>query len=163
MNTLVKTAGILSWINLIIGSLLVLGGLLGMMASPNGMMVLVSVVLTGSIVLHSYASLQLRKSILDEQQPLSSQTITGIRLVGFMALFFAILNIANAVVITQNAEEVSRQAAANLSIDLKGFNLTALIKGLGIFFLLFSVGIAVNVFISVRLLRSYLASRDPQP
>jgi hypothetical protein len=74
MKTALKTATILSWINLIIGGILVLGGLFSMLMAPNVMLMLISVVLTGSIVLHSYATLQLRKSIINPDIPLSSQT-----------------------------------------------------------------------------------------
>jgi hypothetical protein len=88
MKTALKTATILSWINLIIGGILVLGGLFSMLMAPNVMLMLISVVLTGSIVLHSYATLQLRKSIINPDIPLSSQTSSGIRLVGFMAVLW---------------------------------------------------------------------------
>lgn len=162
MDKIVKTSGILSWINLVIGGILVAGGLLGMLAAADAMIMLMSVVLTTSIVLHSYATIQLRKSIKDERVPLSSQTITGIRLVGFMALFFAILNIGNAVVIIQNAPEVSKQAMENFLLKTQNIDLTAAIRGAGIFSLIFSTGIAVNVFLSIRMLRAYLASKEQQ-
>lgn len=162
MDKIVKASGILSWINLVIGGILVAGGLLGMLAAGDAMIMLMSVVLTASIVLHSYAALQLRKSIKNEQIPLSSQTITGIRLVGFMALFFAILNIGNAVVIIQNAAEVSKQAMENFLLKTQNIDMTAAVRGAGIFSLIFSIGIAVNVFLSIRMLRAYLASREQQ-
>ncbi|MCO5237117.1 MAG: hypothetical protein M9933_12700 [Chitinophagaceae bacterium] len=154
MKTALKVSGILSWINLVIGGILVIGGLLSMLATPNVSIILVSVVLTGSIVLHSYATLQLRKSILHPEVPLSKQTPVGIRFIGFMALFFAILNIGNAVVIIQNAAEVIQQV--ELPFKPEGVNLVAAVKAAGIFSLLFSVGIAVNVLLSIRLLRWYM-------
>lgn len=72
MQTTLKVSTILSWINIVIGGLLVLMGLLGVLMAPN-LIMLISVVLTGSIILHSYAALQLRKSILNPAVPLSSQ------------------------------------------------------------------------------------------
>lgn len=160
MDKMVKISGALSWINLVIGGLLVAGGLLGMLAVPDAMVMLLSVVLTASIVLHSYATLQLRKSIKDASVPLSSQTITGIRLVGFMALFFSILNIGNAVVIIQNAPQVAQQAAASFPTKPENMDLSSLVRGAGVFSLIFSIGIAVNVFLSIRMLRAYLAANE---
>lgn len=157
MQTTLKVSTILSWINIVIGGLLVLMGLLGVLMAPN-LIMLISVVLTGSIILHSYAALQLRKSILNPAVPLSSQTPTGIRFIGFMALFFAILNIGNSIVIMQNAEEAIKQA--NLPYQPKGVNLAALVRVVGGFLLLFSIGVAVNVFLSTRLLRWYMFSKE---
>ena len=68
-----------------------MGGLIGTLMSAGALPMLLSVVLTGSIVLHSYATLQLRKSMLNPEMPLSSQTSGGLRIVGFVALFFAII------------------------------------------------------------------------
>lgn len=155
MRTALKISNILSWINLIVGGLLVLGGLLAMLSTPNASILLVSVVLTGSIVLHSYAALQLRKSIVHPEIPLNKQTPTGIRFIGFMALFFAILNIGNAAMIIQNAAEVVKQV--ELPFKPEGIDLVAAIRGAGIFSLLFSLGIAVNVLLSIRLLKWYMA------
>ena len=158
MKTALKTATILSWINLIIGGILVLGGLFSMLMAPNVMLMLISVVLTGSIMLHSYATLQLKKSIINPDIPLSSQTSSGIRLVGFMALFFAMLNIGNAAVIIQNAEEAVKQI--ELPFKPEGFNLVKAVRIVGVISLIFSIGIVINVMLSFRLLRRYLLSQQ---
>lgn len=155
MKTILKITNVLSWINLTVGGILVAGGLLSMLSTPNASILLVSVVLTGSIVLHSYAALQLRKSIVHPNIPLNKQTPAGIRFIGFMALFFAMLNIGNAVVIIQNASEVLKQV--ELPFKPEGIDLVATIRGVGIFSLLFSIGIAVNVLLNIRLLRWYMA------
>ncbi len=155
MKTILKITNVLSWINLTVGGILVAGGLLSMLSTPNASILLVSVVLTGSIVLHSYAALQLRKSIVHPNIPLNKQTPAGIRFIGFMALFFAMLNIGNAVVIIQNAAEVLKQV--ELPFKPEGIDLVATIRGVGIFSLLFSIGIAVNVLLNIRLLRWYMA------
>ena len=160
MKTTLKISNILSWINLIVGGILVAGGLLSTLSAPNASILLVSVVLTGSIVLHSYAALQLRKSIIHPHIPLNKQTPTGIKFIGFMALFFAILNIGNAVVIIQNAAEVLKQV--ELPFKPEGIDLVAAIRGAGIFSLLFSIGIAANVLLSIRLLKWYLASKQQE-
>lgn len=154
MKRAIKVSNILSWINVIIGGILVIGGLFSMMMAPNASLVLVSVVLTGSIVLHSYATLQLRKSILHPEVPLSKQTPIGIRFIGFMALFFAIMNIGNAWVIIQNASEVIKQI--ELPFKPEGINMVAMLRATGIFSFLFSIGIVINVMLSIRLLKWYL-------
>ncbi|MBX2925398.1 MAG: hypothetical protein KF746_24585 [Chitinophagaceae bacterium] len=160
MKHVLKTATILSWINIVIGGFLVLAGLLGVAMTGGALMMLISVVLTGSIVLHSYATLQLRRSIVNPDVPLGNQTPVGIRMVGFIALFFAILNIGNAVVIIQNAPEVARQALLNMPLKPEGIDFVTAVKAAGIFSLIFSIGIAVNVFLSTRLLRWYLSSKQ---
>lgn len=160
MKGVLKTATVLSWINIVIGGILVMGGLMGMLMTGGALMMLISVVLTASIVLHGYATLQLRKSIVNPDLPLGNQTPVGIRMIGFIALFFAILNIGNAAVIIQNAPEVAKQALENMKIKPEGINFVTAIKGAGIFSLIFSIGIAVNVFLSIRLLRWYLAARQ---
>lgn len=159
MKTNLKISNILSWINLVIGGILVAGGLLSMLATPNASIILVSVVLTGSIVLHSYAALQLRKSIINPEVPLNKQTPIGIRFIGFLALFFAIMNIANAVVIIQNAKEVLEQV--ELPFKPEGMDLVAVIRGVGVFSLLFSLGIAFNVLLNLRLLKWYQTKGNP--
>lgn len=159
MKTILKVSTILSWVNLVIGGILVAGGLLTMLVIPNAMMILLSVVLTGSVVLHSYAALQLRKSILYPEIPLNSQTPTGIKFIGFLALFFAVLNISNSIIIIQNAGEAIKQAPIPANFP-KEINLVALVRGAGVFSLLFGVGIAVNVFLSMKLLRWYLSSKQ---
>lgn len=158
MKTSLKITNVLSWINLIIGGILVAGGLLSMLSTPNASVLLVSVVLTGSIVLHSYAALQLRKSIVHPDIPLNKQTPTGIRFIGFMALFFAILNIGNAVVIIQNAAEVIKQV--ELPFNPEGIDLVAAVRGAGIFSLLFSISIAINVLLNIRILRWYMTKEQ---
>ncbi|MFT4017492.1 MAG: hypothetical protein QM668_11060 [Agriterribacter sp.] len=157
MKTALKITNVLSWINIIIAGILVLGGLIGTLMSAGALTMLLSVVLTGSIVLHSYATLQLRKSILNPAIPLSNQTSGGLRMVGFVALFFAIMNIMSAVMIIQNAPEAAKQIT--LPFKPEGFDIVAAIKFTGIFSLLFSIGVAVNVMLSFQLLRGYMAGK----
>ncbi|MCC6289681.1 MAG: hypothetical protein IT249_17525 [Chitinophagaceae bacterium] len=158
MKKVLNISNVLSWINIIIGGILVLGGLIGALMSAGALAILLSVVLTGSIVLHSYATLQLRKSILNPGIPLSSQTSGGLRLVGFVALFFAIMNIMSAVMIIQNAPEAAKQIT--LPFKPEGFNIIAAIKFTGIFSLLFSIGVAVNVILSFQLLKWYMSLKN---
>ncbi|MFT3749874.1 MAG: hypothetical protein QM768_16240 [Agriterribacter sp.] len=158
MKTALKITNVLSWINIIIAGILVLGGLIGTLMSAGALTMLLSVVLTGSIVLHSYATLQLRKSILNPEIPLSNQTSGGLRMVGFIALFFAIMNIMSAVMIIQNAPEAAKQIT--LPFKPEGFDVVSAIKFTGIFSLLFSIGVAVNVMLSFRLLKWYASAKN---
>lgn len=158
MKTALKISNVLSWINIIIGGILVLGGLMGSLMAGGALTMILSVVLTASIVLHSYAALQLRKSILNPEVPLSSQTSGGIRMVGYIALFFAVMNIASAVMIIQNAPEAAKQI--QLPIKVEGFDIVSAIRFTGIFSLLFSLGVAVNVMLSFQLLKWYVANKN---
>ncbi|MGN6494858.1 MAG: hypothetical protein ACTHLE_22915 [Agriterribacter sp.] len=160
MNGVLKTATVLSWINIIIGGFFVIGGLMFTLASGGALMMLISVVLMASIVLHGYATLQLRKSIVNPDVPLGNQTPVGIRMIGFIALFFAILSLINAMVVIQNAPEAAKLSLENVKMKPEGVDFVAIVKGAGIFLLIFSIGIAVNVFLSIRLLRWYLGGRQ---
>ena len=130
------------------------------LASGGALMMLISVVLMASIVLHGYATLQLRKSIVNPDVPLGNQTPVGIRMIGFIALFFAILSLINAMVVIQNAPEAAKLSLENVKMKPEGVDFVAIVKGAGIFLLIFSIGIAVNVFLSIRLLRWYLGGRQ---
>ncbi len=154
MKTEIKISAILSWINLIIGGMWVFAGLMAVLMMGN-MMMLLPVLLIASIVLHSYASLQLIRSMKDPSVPLSSQTPMGIRMVGFLALFFAVSNIISAVTVWQNAGEFAEKTKESLPEQLKDFDVMPYLKGMVVFLLAFNLGLAINVLISMRLLRRY--------
>lgn len=158
MKTILKITNILSWINIIIGGIMVLGGLMGTLMAGGALTMLLSVVLTASIVLHSYATMQLRKSILNPDVPLNNQTSGGIRLVGYIALFFSIMNITSAVMIIQNAPEAAKQIT--LPVKVEGVDLVSAIRFAGIFSLIFSICVAANVMLSFQMLRWYLINKN---
>jgi hypothetical protein len=160
MKRLLQLTTVLSWINIIIGSILVLGGLLLTMVSPDAQTILVSVVLTGSIVLHSYATFQLRKSIIHPEIPLGKQTPIGIRFVGTLALLFGVINITNAIVIIQHTEDVIKQI--KFPFPAKNINLKSVVRAAGIFSILFSLSVVMNVLLSFSLLRMYLAKKKSE-
>lgn len=139
---------------------MVVAGLMGTLMAGGALPMLLSVVLTASIVLHSYATMQLRKSILNPDVPLNNQTSGGIRLVGYIALFFSIMNITSAVMIIQNAPEAAKQIT--LPIKVEGFDLISAIRFTGIFSLIFSISVAVNVMLSFQMLRWYLINKNNQ-
>src|ERR1700761_4621638 len=96
MKTTIKAARILTWINLISW-----GGLLGLLLlfslASFMLPVIIVVFLLSAIPLNNYAALQLQKSIRHPQVKLSSQTPTGVRFIGFVALFFGISTVVNAI------------------------------------------------------------------
>ncbi len=162
MKKILQLSGFLSWFNLVCGCLLVLGGLLMVMVTPDILVILTSVVLTSAIVLHSYASIQLRKTVLHPEIPLSRSTPGGIRFMGFIALFFAIWNFTNALVGLQNAPEIASKMELPAQYRELHLNLTAIVRASGIFQLVISICIMINVVISMRILRWFLASvQDP--
>jgi hypothetical protein len=102
------------------------------------------------VVLHSYAALQLRKSILNTSIPLNRQTPVGIRMMGYMALFFTIMLFSNAVYMLQNTKELLKQV--QFPKEMKNVDITGVIHGTSIFMLLFSISVIVNVDLNLRLL-----------
>jgi len=159
MKKIVGVSTFLSWVNLVIASIIVLCALFAIAALP-ALAVMVSVVLVGCIVLHSYAALQLRKSILNASIPLNKQTPVGIRMMGYMALFFAIMLFSNAVYMLQNTQELLKQV--QFPKEMKNVDLTGVIHGTSIFMLLFSISVILNVVLSLRLLRSYIVASQKE-
>ncbi len=154
MKTEIQISTVLSWINIVIGGMWVFAGLLAVLMMGN-MVMLLPVLLIASIVLHSYASLQLIRSLKDPSVPLSTQTPMGIRMVGFLALFFSVSNIISAVTVWQNAGEFVEKTRETLPEQLKDFDIKPYLRGMVIFLFIFNLGISINVLISMRLLRRY--------
>lgn len=118
--------------------------------------VLTAVVLVSAIVLHSYAALQLRKSIIHPEIPLGNQTPIGIRFIGYIALFFAFVNMINSITIMQHMQEFVQQLKLQMPAGSPNMDLTKLIRGVSVFALLFSITIVMNVVINFRLLKWYM-------
>lgn len=154
--------GILSWINLIVGIFLVVAGLLSVAMSPALVAGLLSLMLIVAIVLHSYAALQLRRSIQHPEQPLSANTPTGIRFIGFVALFFSIMNIFQATALLSKPELVTDLMNAQMPEQLQGMDLKAIIRFAGIIMLAFGLSVATNVVLNWNLLKWYQSQHDPE-
>ncbi|HEX9511386.1 MAG TPA: hypothetical protein VF939_12945 [Puia sp.] len=159
MKNALKVSTILSWFNLIVWGLFAGLGLLGGLFGGN-LVFLTITVITGFIVLHSYAALQLHKSIRNPSVPLSSQTPVGIRFIGFVALFLGVLYIGDGVGLLQNTRDVVKMMEPQLPPQAKDLDLNKLFKATGAFSLVAGACIAVNVFLSFRLLRWYLFLRE---
>jgi len=116
----------------------------------------VVLVFPSAIILHSYEALQLHKSIRNPAMPLSSQTPTGIRFIGFVAIFLGISNLVSGFSVIQNSREVLQQIQAQMPPEAKNFHLKeAHIRAVGIFTLLVGLSVVVNANLNFRLLRWY--------
>ncbi|MBS1947215.1 MAG: hypothetical protein JST47_05565 [Bacteroidetes bacterium] len=155
MKKALAISKVLSWGNLVIGSIIALLALLSIIALP-AIAVLLSVVLIGCVVLHSYAAIQLQKSIVSPATPLNKQTPIGIRMMGYMALFFAIMMFSNSIFMLQNTKELIKQVSLPSQLSQKEF--INIIHFTGAFVLLFSLSIIINVIVNFRLLRWYFVS-----
>src|ERR1700754_3633057 len=102
MKTILRLATILTWFNLLVWGFLIVLLALGALA-VHAIPLFIPLVLFSSIPLNCYAALQLQKSIRQPVIRLSSQTPTGIRFVGFVALFFAISFVVNGFTLISNA------------------------------------------------------------
>jgi hypothetical protein len=153
MKKVVQITSVLSWINLVIGSILVLAGLIMALASGQLFSAGTTVLLVSSIILHSYAALKLRRSIVHPDIPLNRQTPTGIRFMGFVALFCSLMIAGNSFYILQNTKEFVDQV--KLPPEAKNMNVTGMLRGTAVFTLLFALSILANVILNLRLLRWY--------
>jgi uncharacterized membrane protein YccF (DUF307 family) len=152
MKTVLSISTVLSWINLVIGGLLTLLGLFTVLTARNFSMLIMPLFFS-SIVLHSYAALQLRRSIVHPARRLSSNTPTGIRFIGAVALFFGIGAFANSIALLRNSQEYLKLIQPGLPEGVH-FGLREL-KLTGIAALLGGFSIALNVMLNFRLLRWY--------
>jgi hypothetical protein len=85
--------------------------------------------------------------------PLSGHTPTGIRFIGFIALFFGISAIGNGIAELQNAREFIELVQSQFP-QFKGIRPADVRLG-GVFALVIGLSISVNVFLNFRLLRWY--------
>ena len=166
MKTTLKVATILSWFNLIfwglINGLLLLGAL-----STMNMPGLLIAVLMSAIPLNCYAALKLHRSIRNPSIPLNQQTPTGVRFVGFIALFFGVNSIGDGFALIKNPREFldflkdfyTKQAPEIAQMPaFKSIGLADM-RTAGVICLILGLCMAVNVVLNLRLLRWYLLLR----
>ncbi|HLZ87390.1 MAG TPA: hypothetical protein VKQ52_09120, partial [Puia sp.] len=101
MKKSLKVAHILSWFNLFFWGIPLVINLLNTLLAFNPL-ILGAVVLFCSIPLHSYAALQLHKSIRRPEVKLSHNTPAGIRFVGLIALFFGFFFLVTGMAVARN-------------------------------------------------------------
>lgn len=153
MKTVVKVSAILSWFNLIVWGLFIAILVLSAL-SFHSMAFVVFAFFLSAILLHNYAALQLHKSIRNPATKLSSQTPTGIRFVGFIALFLGVCYLANGVALLQDPRGSLKLMQSQAPEFFKTVS-TASIRTGGIMAVVLGLFIAVNVFLNFRLLRWY--------
>ncbi|HWK02729.1 MAG TPA: hypothetical protein VNS58_03820 [Puia sp.] len=159
MKNALKVSTILSWVNLIAWGLFAGNGILESLFGGNPLLLLFAF-LFSAIVLHSYACLKLQKSIKNPAIPLNSQTSVGIRFIGLIALLFGIGFFTLGFVALQNIRTIAPLMAPQMPPEYKGVDLYHFVTGFGIFLMISGILIAVNVFLSFRLLRWYLFLRE---
>jgi hypothetical protein len=152
MKNIIKVAGILSWFNLIVGCFLIVCGILIGLTSGSILNILLSVLLPTAFVLHSYAALQLKKSIINPNIPLGSQTPIGIRFMGYITLFFALINIFYSVSILLHTQEFVKEIKLPPGSPTN-INLIGIFRAGCVIALLFSMSLALNAVLNLRLLR----------
>jgi hypothetical protein len=157
MKKIVRIASILSRINLVVWGLICAFGLLLTVGSGNWPLV-VGAFLLSSVVLHSYAALQLQKSIRNPAIPLGSQTSTGIRFVGVAALFFGVMYIAYGMAIIRHPQDIFKTMQSSSMPQIKEITVGQ-VRACGAIFLLLGLSITINVILNFRLLRWYHMSK----
>lgn len=153
MKTILTISSILNWVNLLAGSVLLLSAILTMMTGSPAL--LLPIILIGCIVLHSYAAMQLRKSIRYPSIPLSKQTPVGIRLMGFMTMFLGIMMLSNAYYILQNPKDFISQIPP-MPPQFKGVDIAKILNATAILMLVLGASLIANVILNFRLLRWYM-------
>jgi hypothetical protein len=160
MKTALKIATILTWFNLLFWSGFLLLLALSAIASQQ-MPLLIGVVLLSCIPLNCYAAALLQKSIRRPGSKLSSQTPTGIRFVGFVAMFFAIMFVVNGLTFAGKASEAVKMFKDGIA-QMKDadprylqFATTSVFRNIGYTIAFLGICVGVNVMLNFRLLRWY--------
>lgn len=86
--------------------------LLSLMFMPAMSLVLISMLVTGAVVIHSLLSLGLQQSIRNPARPLKENTPGGLRIMGFIAIFYAVLLITNGIYGLIHLDEVMKVDAS---------------------------------------------------
>ncbi|HEY4337283.1 MAG TPA: hypothetical protein VGM89_15335 [Puia sp.] len=155
MKRSLKIASVLSWINLLFWGLNLISAILSSVAGFNPL-ILVSLVLLASIPLHSYAALQLHKSIRKPEIKLSHQTPAGIRFVGLVAMLFGFFFVLGGLLMARNGAEMLNTLREQGFMKEMYAQMTAgMIRQWGIAMLLLGGMVIVNVILNLRLLRWY--------
>ncbi len=162
MKTILRLATALTWFNLLLwGFLIVLLALAAL--AVRAIPLFIPLVLFSSIPLNCYAALQLQKSIRQPVIRLSSQTPTGIRFVGFVALFFAISFVVNGFTLLSNAPafiKIFKEQMTQVKESDLIFITTANAQRLAVIIIFLGLCVGANVILNFRLLRWYYLVRQ---
>jgi len=158
MQTTLKIATVLSWFNMIVWGFIAGIFALGALFNRN-FPLLIAAFLMGVTVLHSYAAMQLHKSLRNPQLPLSTQTPIGIRFIGFIAMFFGILFLGDGLTALLKIKLVLDSMKGQIPPEYKNVDMAAYVKAAGVFLVVSGTCIAVNVILNFRLLGWYMFSK----
>lgn len=153
MKTVLKISTVLSWFNLIVWGVIVLFFVLNLLGAGQLALLFFPFLLCVT-VLHSYAALQLHKSIKDPEKPLSKQTPAGIRFIGIVAGFLGIIFFVDGLAVLQNTHEAMQMAISQYP-PAKDLISLASLRAAGAFALISGICIVLNVLLNFRLLRWY--------
>lgn len=161
MKNTLKVANILSWFNLFFWGVPLLINLFKALSSLNPV-ILGALVLFGSIPLHSYAALQLHKSIRKPEVKLSHNTPAGIRFVGLIALFFGFFFLLCGTVFIRSAPtllNLFKEQMTDFKDAYSGMTVSDLRR---VGFIVLGLGLIaiINVILNLRLLRWYYLVRQ---
>ncbi|HEY4209477.1 MAG TPA: hypothetical protein VGM31_21780 [Puia sp.] len=159
MNKILKVATVLTWFNIIFWSFVCLIFLLGILTT-GATALLIVLVFFSAIVLHSYACFQLQKTLRHPSIPLKNQTSTGIRFIGFVALFLGLMMVIQGIGTMTNASAVLKQwqdlvKEMQASKEMVITPTQSRVRVIGFCSLLVGLFVAVNVNLNFRLLRWY--------
>jgi hypothetical protein len=160
MKNILTITLVLSWINGVIACLIAAIGLIMAIFSTGALTLLTSVVLIAAVILHSYAAIQLHKTMVNPTIPLNKQTPTGIRFIGLAALLYALINGTNSIVSLQHIPELVK--LVKLPPGAEKMPITAIFRFVAFLSLLFSASVAANVFLNLRLLGRWYKDQIPQ-
>lgn len=149
---------VLSIVNLLVAGFFVLMLLLVLLFMPVLSPVLIFMLLTGSVVIHSILSIALQQSLRNPERPLKSNTPGGIRIMGFMATFYAVLLITNGIFGLNNMDEMLQQAMQQLPQNQPAPSMAfmrSLMTGMIIFLIVHAAAVLVNCALSFAFLRQW--------
>jgi hypothetical protein len=154
MKKVLQLSNILTWFNMIVASFIVMILVFSLITpgSPT-LAVITMAVFIASVILHSYAAIQLRKSILQPQHALERNTPVGIKFIGYLVLLIGFLMIVNCISALQNSREIL--SSFKMPPEAKNFNIEKIFKGFAIFIGIFGITMVLNVLMNLRLLRAY--------
>jgi hypothetical protein len=159
MKKILNITIVLSWINGVIACIIAAIGLIMALFSTGALTLLTSVVLIAAVILHSYAAIQLHKTMVNPAIPLNKQTPTGIRFIGLAALLYALINGTNSIVSLQHIPELVK--LIKLPPGAEKMPITAIFRLVAFLSLLFSASVAANVFLNLRLLSRWYKDQIP--
>ena len=161
MRRQVTISSILSWINLVFWGLACIFLLLA--TAGGGILFLIMAFFMSAIPLHSYAAIQFHKHLKNPAVPLKRQTLSGLRFMGFVVIFFGITMLINSVAALQNTKELLKAEQEMMSRMPQAQNMTeGTIRAAGVLGILLGLSLLANVILNTRLLRWYYVSKEQE-